>query len=581
MPNMIRRNYFTVFSAILPVTLAAPVSGANLSSTPGKTHPADAAMVAAQTSPQPALPNYTKTIKDLNQNRGYEGAMQRQNSAQPVGAERVQLTPPVPAPMTPPVVPKQDAPALKIERPPLTALISIGRNLNPFGLDANTQQPVTLRDALLVASGANLDILHSFTSTQSRRWFFLQSLTDYLPSLSFGLNEIGLRSTSSLPIQSTAQTPEAAGAGGPTTVTALATKTVINTPLTVLNSGFTWKPVQGGQILFTALANKHRLKASRAQLKADISDTLLKTADDYYDLIYNEALLHIRAAAVTTSEEQVRQNQALEDGGLATNLDVLQSKTQLSKDRQNLVDQQRVRRAAAIKVVHDLNISLGQDLLPTDTLQKVRLISSDFTVNDLLTLALDNRPELKRYEELRLAAKREIMASASGVLPSLSLGGNIIGLQSRIGRMYPTYLLNFGLSWKLDGLGTKTLAGVQVARWQARQAMLEANQQFLDVMEQVRNSYNESLTTEGAIDEANSEVDSSTEELRLARMRLDHGLGTNIDVLTAQRDLTQARIDQALALMNFNRAQAKLLRNIGLVSIDSLSAKQVMAPKTR
>ena len=45
-------------------------------------------------------------------------------------------------------------------------------------------------------------------------------------------------------------------------------------------------------------------------------------------------------------------------------------------------------------------------------------------------------------------------------------------------------------------------------------------------------------------------------------MRLNNGLGTNIDVLTAQRDLTQARLDKALALINFNKEQAQLLHDI-------------------
>ena len=113
------------------------------------------------------------------------------------------------------------------------------------------------------------------------------------------------------------------------------------------------------------------------------------------------------------------------------------------------------------------------------------------------------------------------------------------------------------------------------SRWQARHAMLEANQEFLDVMEEVRNTYNQTLTTERAIDESTNEVMSAEEELRLAQMRLGNGLGTNLEVLTAQRDLTQARLDKALALINFNKAQSQLLHDIGLISIDSLGG-----PKT-
>jgi OMF family outer membrane factor len=345
-----------------------------------------------------------------------------------------------------------------------------------------------------------------------------------------------------------------------------------------LNSGFTWKPFQGGKLIYTVLTEKHRLRAQRAELKGNVSDALLDCANDYYKLILNDALLQIRTSAVATSEEQMRQNQSLEKGGLATYLDVLQAKTQLSKDRQNLIDQQKARRRAAIELAHLLNANLGQDLIPTDrTLRKVRLLSSDLLITDLLKKAIDNRPELKQYEEMRQAAKKDILIATSSLLPTLSLGGNIIGIASNIGKMEPTLLLNFGVSWKFDGLGTKVATETQASRWQARQAMVEANQKFIDVIQQVRNSYNDSFTAESAIEETANEVESATEELRLARLRLATGLGTNLDVLTAQRDLTQAKIDKAQALVNFNIAQVQLVHDIGLATIDNFSSGKLIS----
>jgi OMF family outer membrane factor len=116
------------------------------------------------------------------------------------------------------------------------------------------------------------------------------------------------------------------------------------------------------------------------------------------------------------------------------------------------------------------------------------------------------------------------------------------------------------------------MTNMEAARWQARQSLLQANQMFLNVFDQVRNSHNETVTAERAIDEATDELLSAQEELRLARLRLERGLGTNLEVLTAQRDLTQARVDQALALVNFNKSQTQLLHDIGLISIDNVTS---------
>jgi outer membrane protein TolC len=553
------------------INMQPAASSINAQPVASNTNAALSALSASPITLSPAsTPELNRKIKVLDHNSNYSTDIQKQETPQQVGSAVVERTPAgQPGTST---VENNSQQFIQLERPPLTALISVNRNLNPFGLDSAYRQRVGLRDVLIAASGENLAILSTFANLQAQKWFYRNALTDYLPNINLGFNEVGLNSIAAIPIQATAVT----AATGP--VTSLATQTIIRTPLTVLNSGFTWKPIQGGRLLFTALYQKHQVRALKAQLKANISDVLVNAANDYQDLIYNEALLQIRTAAMETSAEQVRQNTSLESSGLATNLDVLQAKTQVSKDRQNLVEQQRLRRAASIKLAHDLNLNLGQDLLPAENiLRKVRLISPDLTINQLLMIAIDNRAELKRYEELRLAAKKQIMIARSDMLPTVSLGGNIIGLASNIGQMQPTFLLNFGVTWKFDGLGMKSMTSAEAFRWQSRRAMLDANQQFLDVMEQVRNTYNQTITSEQAIDESTNEVISAEEELRLARMRLDNGLGTNLEVLVAQRDLTQARLDKALALINFNKAQAQLLHDIGLISVDNLSAGLIVS----
>jgi outer membrane protein TolC len=575
---------FTVNACFFTASVDAQPAASNINMQPAAssinaqpvTSNTNAALSALSASPitlSPAsTPELNRKIKVLDHNSNYSTDIQKQETPQQVGSAVVERTPAgQPGTST---VENNSQQFIQLERPPLTALISVNRNLNPFGLDSAYRQRVGLRDVLIAASGENLAILSTFANLQAQKWFYRNALTDYLPNINLGFNEVGLNSIAAIPIQSTAVVPNS----GTGPVNALATQTIIRTPLTVLNSGFTWKPIQGGRLLFTALYQKHQVRALKAQLKANISDVLVNAANDYQDLIYNEALLQIRTAAMETSAEQVRQNTSLESSGLATNLDVLQAKTQVSKDRQNLVEQQRLRRAASIKLAHDLNLNLGQDLLPAENiLRKVRLISPDLTINQLLMIAIDNRAELKRYEELRLAAKKQIMIARSDMLPTVSLGGNIIGLASNIGQMQPTFLLNFGVTWKFDGLGMKSMTSAEAFRWQSRRAMLDANQQFLDVMEQVRNTYNQTITSEQAIDESTNEVISAEEELRLARMRLDNGLGTNLEVLVAQRDLTQARLDKALALINFNKAQAQLLHDIGLISVDNLSAGLIVS----
>jgi outer membrane protein len=115
-------------------------------------------------------------------------------------------------------------------------------------------------------------------------------------------------------------------------------------------------------------------------------------------------------------------------------------------------------------------------------------------------------------------------------------------------------------------------AAVQAARWQARQASLVANKELERVIQEVRDALLQSLRAERQITETENEIASAREELRLSKIRFEHGLGNNIDIITAQRDLTNALVSRAQAMIGFNIAQAQLLRDVGVISVDSLSS---------
>ena len=139
-------------------------------------------------------------------------------------------------------------------------------------------------------------------------------------------------------------------------------------------------------------------------------------------------------------------------------------------------------------------------------------------------------------------------------------------------RVRESYQIGVQVDWNYLSLGVPDLANVQAARAQARQASLRVNKTIMDVYQQVRDSYLQSQTAERQIEVATKEVLSSAEELRLARVRLANGVGTNIDVINAQRDFTQALVRKADAIIQFNILQAQLLRDVGIISADTLTS---------
>lgn len=129
----------------------------------------------------------------------------------------------------------------------------------------------------------------------------------------------------------------------------------------------------------------------------------------------------------------------------------------------------------------------------------------------------------------------------------------------------------FNINWTLGNLGSSTVASILSSRAVARQALLQANQVLQEVFQQVRGSYINMKTTHENIDVASVGVVSSREELRLARMRLENGINTYLDLLTAQRDYINTLVNHAQAIIASNQAQAQLLHDTGAITVESLT----------
>jgi outer membrane protein TolC len=472
--------------------------------------------------------------------------------------------------------------SIELKRPELSALITVSEKVSPLAFDASGTTPVSFQGVLATAVQHNLDIADYRTQTEIQKWVFLNACSKFLPDVNMGYTKEFVKGQFFFPLQaSNTSTAAAATTATGTASTANGTSSQflkVSTPFTILSSGFTYHAYQGGKIMFGALENKNRLKAARAAQHATLSNTLVDVAKSYYKLLLEEAYLQIRIRAVETDEEQVRVNTDLEKSGLATNLDVLQSRTQLSRDRVSLIDQQRSRRVAAIQLADTLNISMAGDLVPAEReLHKVRLIERNVGITQLLETAIDNRPELKQYEELRRAAKKAIVVAAAPLSPKINIGGNIYGIGPNLADVQAIFQLSFAINFSFGGLGMTDYTNIQAAKWRAREALVLANKEFNTVIDQARTAYIDTLTTERKIDETMNEVESAEEELRLAKIRFENGLGTNLDIITAQRDRTTAYLDRALAIANYNIAEVQMLHDIGTISVSSLTAGKPIA----
>ncbi len=429
-------------------------------------------------------------------------------------------------------------------------------------LEASYDESITLRHALIETLRHNLPIRISKESWNYQKYQLFANLASFLPSFNLGYNLTGSKIS-----------PGSISAGAE-----------------VFSTQVTYPVFEGGSVMYSAIAQAYRNAGWRHAYESTINDSLLNVYNRYVELVLQDAILRIRAHALSLSKLLVDVNTHMYEAGTATQFDIMQSRTQYSLDSDAFIQQQMTSRQAALELAYAINLPISVNLIPKQSaLSEVDLFPhfGEKPINFYVSEAIVNRPELRQYEMFRLAAARTVQTAAAPLYPNVSFftayadtkvssNANSDASDSTLENAgvftgdTKNFQLGFNLTWTLSNMGALNAANIVSARALSRQAMVQANQELLTVMQQVRTNFDQSTIARNRIDAAAGAAASGKEALRLAHLRLNSGLGTNLELIEAQKSYINALITQAQAITASNKAQAGLLHATGLISIDGL-----------
>ncbi|MFN8579961.1 MAG: TolC family protein [Gemmatimonadaceae bacterium] len=276
-------------------------------------------------------------------------------------------------------------------------------------------------------------------------------------------------------------------------------------------------------------------------------------------------LLLAAQAAVRTAEANLTAAERRHDVGLATIGDVLQARTALSQAQ--LVEQgasgtvqvNRATLAAAIGVPPTDAFELALDTLPP----AVQVVAT--SVDSLIAQAERDRPDLAATRAQVRQANQVARATLSSSWPSLTVAAN----RGRAWSSTPTlvgstYALTLGISIPVfngfsrqyDAAAARDAVGAATAR--AEQARLLAGAQ-------VYASYFALRTAAQRVSTATELLASATRSEEVARGRYAEGVGSILDVLSAQSALADARAQSVQARWSWSAALAQLAHDAGVL----------------
>jgi OMF family outer membrane factor len=273
---------------------------------------------------------------------------------------------------------------------------------------------------------------------------------------------------------------------------------------------------------------------------------------------------------------------------VATKLEVLEAQTQLSRDRlvltNGLSDQSKARRALSAI------LDLPQDVTPTAANPSRVIGMWQPSLQESIIAAYAFREELDQFILDISINNSNANAALAAVQPVLSIFNRFDtsrsqGQSNQSGTVdMDDYNWNYNNAVGLNATwaifdGGRARAEYRQNKQRAEQSKFNFASERDKIRSEVEDSFFDLRRASQNIHTSASEVLTSAESLRLARLRFQAGVTTQREVVNTQRDLTKAEVSYANAITDYNVSIAELSRRTGLDQVLACPAPNLPASK--
>jgi outer membrane protein len=326
---------------------------------------------------------------------------------------------------------------------------------------------------------------------------------------------------------------------------------------------------EGGRILSAFRVSRLTREQSLLNYQTAVADTLLEVQVAYDDVLVAAQQITVQEASIELLNLELADTTRRFDAGTVPRFNVLRAEVEVASARPKLIRARNNLRLAK----NILSNLLGFDI-PKGTLEDIPLTLSgkleaepyQIELPRAIALALERRTELIALRKAEALRNEDVVNAKAGYKPSLQAfaGYDVHNslLHSDISYENHGWIAGVQATWNLfDGMRTRGKVSEATAHYQRAGLELEDAARRIEL--EVRTAH---FTFDGAQEVLKSQakaVEQAEEALRLARARSEAGSGTQLDVLSAQTALTEARTTQIQALHDYVVARARLERAVG------------------
>ncbi|HEY3754672.1 MAG TPA: TolC family protein [Opitutaceae bacterium] len=339
----------------------------------------------------------------------------------------------------------------------------------------------------------------------------------------------------------------------------------------------------GGSVRAGVEAAHLNRSAAVADLQSAINLALLDVRTKFYNVILTKEQVQVQEDNVKLFTRELNDTRNQFQAGSVSNFEVLRARVSLANAQPDLITARNNYRVAIEQLRQSLGAPSGIAGVTSDPDVEGTLdfTPSQFDLDQALSQARTSRPELSSLQKHSEAGEQGVKQARGGYLPTLSVFGEYEWEGEGGFTESPSQFESFGFpvnasvhgwmygvqgNWSIFDGGT-TRGKVHQAQAQREIDRLSQSSEELSIDVEVRQAFSTFEQARELVAASKETVDQATEALRLANERFHVGSATQLDVLTSQVALTQAKTNQVQANYNYIVAVAALRKAMGLSDV--------------
>lgn len=331
-----------------------------------------------------------------------------------------------------------------------------------------------------------------------------------------------------------------------------------------------WLLYDFGQRSASVESAQQLLRAAAATQDVTVQTLFLNALQAYYAAQATRAAVASALQAERSAQESFQAAAARYQVGVATPADRLQAQTALSQATLNRIKAEGEARNALGTLANALGFAAQQRIVLADLPAVPATAAFQKEVDGLIAEAQVRRPDLRAAEAQLKAAEASVELARAQGRPTISLGAG------------PTWQESAGVTQQGGSIGLtlnvpifsgfETTYRVRSAAAQAEVRAAQRDRLRSQVALDVWKAYQSLTTATQSLQTTADLVASAEQSERVALGRYKAGVGTILDVLSAQAALASARLQRIQAQLDWNVYRATLAQSVGALDYTLLQA---------